>query len=64
MPKPSFKPNRVIRSPQVLEALAALLQRRLPLEVQNTRLTVEDLIYILSYATLSAGFVALAEMRF
>ena len=51
MPKPSLKPNRVIRSPQVLEALAATLRRRLPLEIRNTRLTEEDLIYVLSYAS-------------
>ena len=51
MPKPSYKPNRVIRSPQVLEALAATLRRRLPLEIRHTRLSEEDLIYVLSYAS-------------
>ena len=51
MPKPSTKPNRVIRSPQVMEALIALVQPRLPLALQQTRITEEDLLYVLTFAS-------------
>ena len=51
MPKPSAKPNRVIRSPQVMEALIALVRPRLPLALEHTRITEEDLLSVLTYAS-------------
>ena len=52
MRKPSFKPNRIIRAPQVLEAFIALLRPRLPLDLQKTRITADDIWYVLSYASI------------
>jgi len=51
MPKPIFKPNRVVRAPQVLEAFTATLRPRLPLDLQNTRITADDIWYVLGYAS-------------
>lgn len=51
MPKPGAKPSRVIRSPQVMEALISLVRPRLPLAVEHTRITEEDLLYVLTYAS-------------
>ena len=50
MPKPSVKPNRVIHSAQVLEAFLDTVRPCLPLNVQHTRITEEDLLYVLGYA--------------
>jgi hypothetical protein len=50
MPKPTGKISRIIRARQVLDALTQLLRRWLPLELQNTRLTTDDLLFILSFA--------------
>ena len=51
MPKPSIKPNRVVRSPQVMEALITLVRPRLPLALQATRITEDDLLSVLTYAS-------------
>ena len=51
MPKPRVKPNRVIRAPQVLEAFIAMVRPHLPLEVQHTRISEDDLLYVLRYAS-------------
>lgn len=51
MPKPTGQINRIIRARQVLDALTQLLGRWLPLELRNTRLTTDDLIFVLSYAS-------------
>ena len=66
MPKPTFKPNRVVRAPQVLEAFTATLRPRLPLDLQNTRITADDIWYVLGYASvhrlaLEAACTELAE---
>jgi hypothetical protein len=49
--KPALKNNRILRSQQVLNALIAILRRYLPLEMKNTRITAEDIIAILGYAS-------------
>jgi len=51
MSKPVLKNNRILRSQQVLNALIVLLRRYLPLEMKNTRITAEDIIAILGYAS-------------
>ena len=49
--KPELKNNRILRSQQVLNALIAIVRRYLPLDLQNTRITAEDIIAILGYAS-------------
>lgn len=51
MSKPTIKNNRVLRSPQVLNALIAVVRPYLPLDLQNTRMTAEDIIAVLGYAS-------------
>jgi putative transposase len=53
MPKPALKTNRVIRSPQVLDAFITFLRPRLPLDLQHTRITADDLIAVLAYASVN-----------
>jgi len=50
MSKPSPKITRTIRSEQVLKAFMAVVRKNLPLDLQNTRITAEDIIYVLGYA--------------
>ena len=51
MSKPAIKNNRNLRSPQVLNALIAIVRPYLPLDLQNTRITAEDIIAVLGYAS-------------
>jgi putative transposase len=51
MSKPVLKNNRILRSQQVLNALIVFLRRYLPLEMKNTRITAEEIIAILGYAS-------------
>ena len=51
MSKPTIKNNRILRSQQVLNALIAVVRRYLPLDLQNTRITGEDIIAVLGYAS-------------
>lgn len=51
MSKLAVKSNRILRSQQVLNALIAIVRRYLPLDMQNTRITVEDIIAVLGYAS-------------
>jgi hypothetical protein len=51
MSKPALKNNRVLRSQQVLNALIAIVRRYLPLDLQNTRITAEDILAVLGYAS-------------
>lgn len=44
--------NRNIRSEQVLNAFTQILRRYLPLDLQGTRITREDILAVLSYASL------------
>ena len=49
--KPAVKNNRILRSQQVLSALIAVVRPYLPLDLQNTRITADDIIAILGYAS-------------
>jgi putative transposase len=51
MPKPKHKTNRTIRSEQVLEAFICVIRPHLPLGLQNTRITADDILYVLAYAS-------------
>jgi hypothetical protein len=51
MSKPMPKNNRILRSQQVLNALIAVVRPNLPLDLQNTRFTAEDIIAVLGYAS-------------
>lgn len=53
MSKPAIKNNRNLRSPQVLNALIAIVRPYLPLDLQNTRITAEDIIAVLGYASVN-----------
>jgi hypothetical protein len=53
MPKPVLKTNRVIRSPQVLDAFITFLRPRLPLELEHTRITADELAEVLAYASVN-----------
>lgn len=57
MPKPTIKTNRVIHAPQVLDAFTKVLCRHLPLELQETRTTADDIWKVLSYATSHRTFI-------
>ncbi len=48
MSKPSAKITRTIRSEQVLNAFVEVVRKNLPLEMKNTRITAEDIIYVLA----------------
>jgi hypothetical protein len=50
MSKPTHKITRTIGSEQVLKAFMEVVRRNLPLNLQNTRITAEDIIYVLGYA--------------
>ena len=49
--KPDLKNNRILRSQQVLNALIAIVRPYLPLDLRNTRITAEDIIAVLGYAS-------------
>ena len=51
MSKPSVKITRTIRSEQVLSAFVEVVRKNLPLDLKNTRITAEDIIDALGYAT-------------
>jgi len=50
MPKPVTKITRTIRSEQVLTAFINVVRKNLPLDLKNTRITAEDIFYVLAYA--------------
>jgi putative transposase len=52
MSKPTIKVTRTIRSEQVLNAFRQVVRRNLPLELKNTYITADDIIYVLAYANL------------
>ena len=52
MPKPSPKITRTIRSEQVLNAFVKVVRKNLPLDLKNTRIAADDIIYALAYANL------------
>ena len=51
MSKPVIKNNRITLSQQVLNTLIYIVRRYLPLDLRNTRITEEDIIAILGYAS-------------
>lgn len=51
MSKPTIKNNRILRSSQVLNAFIAVVRRSLPLDLQNTRISAEDILGVLGYAS-------------
>lgn len=51
MSKLAVKNNRILRSQQVLNALIAIVRPYLPLDLRNTRITAEDIIAVLGYAS-------------
>ncbi len=51
MSKPTIKNNRILRSQQVLNALIAVVRPYLPLDLHNTRITADDIIAVLGYAS-------------
>jgi hypothetical protein len=50
MSKPTTKITRIIHSEQVLNTLMQVVCKNLPLDLKNTRITAEDIIYVLVYA--------------
>jgi hypothetical protein len=50
MSKPTTKITRTIRSEQVLQAFVEVVRKDLPLDLKNTRITSDDIIYALAYA--------------
>jgi putative transposase len=50
MPKPTIKITRIIRSEQVLNAFVEVVRKNLPLDLKNTRIGAEDIIFALGYA--------------
>jgi hypothetical protein len=50
MSKPTVKITRTIRSEQVLNAFVEVVRKNLPLDLRNTRITAEDILYVLAYA--------------
>jgi hypothetical protein len=51
MSKPTIKNNRILRSQQVLNALIAVVGPNLPLDLQNTRITADEILAVLGYAS-------------
>jgi hypothetical protein len=51
MSKPRIKNTRILRSQQVLSAFTAVVRPYLPLDLQNTRITAEDILAVLGYAS-------------
>ncbi len=51
MSKPTIKNNRILRSQQVLNTLIAVVRPNLPLDLRNTRITADDILAVLGYAS-------------
>jgi hypothetical protein len=51
MSKLAVKNNPILRSQQVLNALIVILRPYLPLDLRNTRITAEDIIAVLGFAS-------------
>jgi len=51
MSKPVLKNNRILRSQQVLNALINIVRPYLPLDLRNTRMTADDILAVLGYAS-------------
>lgn len=51
MSKPARKPNSILRSQQVLNAFIEIVRPRLPVDLKNTRITLDDMLAVLGYAS-------------
>jgi len=60
MPKLTNKVTRTIRSEQVLKAFVQVVKQNLPLELKNTRISVDDILYALAYANINRISIASA----
>jgi len=60
MSKPTNKVTRTIRSEQVLNAFMQMVRPNLPLDLKNTHITVDDIIYALGYANVHRLSIASA----
>ena len=60
MSKPTVKITRTIRSEQVLNAFVQVVRPNLPLDLKNTRITADDIIYALAYANVHRLSIASA----
>ena len=58
MPKPTNKVTRTIRSEQVLKAFIEVVKPHLPLDLKNTRISAEDILYALAYANVNRLSIA------
>lgn len=53
MSKPTFQPNREVALVQLVNALTTVMQKHLPLELANTRITPEVAWQVFSYASVN-----------
>ena len=60
MSKPTNKITRTIQSKQVLNAFLQVVRSNLPLDLKNTHITVDDVIYVLGYANVHRLSIASA----
>lgn len=60
MSKPATKITRTIRSEQVLNTFVQVVRKNLPLDLKNTRITADDIIYVLAYANVHRLSIASA----
>jgi Transposase DDE domain len=51
MPKTTIHVNRVMRTPQVLDAFIEVVRPHLPLALRGTRITEDDILYVLTHAS-------------
>ncbi len=63
MSKPSAKITRTIRSEQVLNAFVVVVRKNLPLDLKNTRITADDIIYALAYANVHRLSAKICPLR-
>jgi hypothetical protein len=60
MSKPTLKVTRTIRSEQVLNTFVQVVRKNLPLDLKNTRITADDINYVLAYANVHRLSIASA----
>lgn len=60
MPKPTIKITARICSKQVLNAFVQVVRQNLPLDLKNTRISLDDIIYALAYANVHRLSIASA----
>lgn len=65
MPKLTTKITRGLQSEQARNAFVQVVRPNLPLELQNTRITADDIVYVLAYASVHRLSIASAcqELR-